>query len=219
MRLLIAHEHVLFGEGLRSLLSTETGYEIVGRIGTLRETLDQVAVLKPNVVLMSAELAGSNLMETLREIGSRQAECQVVLLGAQDTDDELFEAFRAGAKGYIARATPVSHVLAALRALANGELIISRAQTSRLIQKFRMQMARPEPQPSVMDHLTRREIEVLRCVAGGATNQEIAQQLVISEHTVKIHVRNILDKLKMKNRGEAANFARRYGTYMTWTAH
>ena len=88
-----------------------------------------------------------------------------------------------------------------------------------MIQKFRLLPNSPDPQPSVLDQLTRREIEVLRCVASGATNQEIARQLVISEHTVKIHVRNILDKLKLKNRGEAANFAQRYGRPVSWMAH
>jgi two-component system nitrate/nitrite response regulator NarL len=210
MRILIADGHVLFGEGLRSLLMNEPGFEVVGRTSAFHETIEQATALKPEVALVSANLAGGTGLDALREIVARQPECQVVLLTANDTDDELFEAFRSGARGYLTKATPMAHLLAALRALGQGQVIISRDQTRRLIQQFRQMPLHLDPHPSVLDQLTRREAEVLRCVAHGATNQEIARQLVISEHTVKIHVRNILDKLKLKNRGEAANFVRRH---------
>jgi DNA-binding NarL/FixJ family response regulator len=219
MRLLIADGHVLFGEGLRSLLVSEPGFEVVGRTSGFHETIEQTLALKPSVVLVSVNLIGGSGLDALREIVSKQPDCQAVLLTSNDTDEELFEAFRSGARGYLTKATPMAHLLAALRALGQGQVIITRDQTRRLIQQFRRLPTHADPHPSVLDQLTRREIEVLRCVASGATNQEIAQQLVISEHTVKIHVRNILDKLQLKNRGEAANFARRHGRPAAWMAH
>lgn len=219
MRVLIADGHVLFGEGLRSLLQAEQGFEIVGQARTTLETIEQTTALLPDVVLLSVNLADGNAFDALRAIAGRAPQCAAVVLTSSEADEELFEAFQAGAKGYVAKTTPVAHLAAALRALPAGQLVLSRHLANRLIQQFRLRSSLDARQPAALDQLTRREREVWQHVAGGATNQEIAAQLVISENTVKIHVRNILDKLSLKNRMEAASLARQVGYWTNVTTH
>jgi DNA-binding NarL/FixJ family response regulator len=149
--------------------------------------------------------------DALKEIMSRRPESTVVMLTNRDTDEYLFEAFRSGARGYLLKDTPFATVLTALRALRHGEPVLSRAMTSRIVQEFYRSGKQVSPELSALDSLTARELQVLRQLGTGASSRDIATRLVISEHTVKVHVRNILEKLDLKNRSQAANVARRNG--------
>jgi DNA-binding NarL/FixJ family response regulator len=211
MRVLIADRHILFREGLERLLSTEPDFEVVGQASRLGETVEQALRLAPDLVLLDVELADGSGLDALRQIMARRPQSTVVVFTNRDTDEYLFEAFRAGARGYLIKDTPFASLLTALRRLRQGEPVLSRAMTSRIVQEFYRSGRMAAPDGPALESLTARELQVLRHLARGASNREIADRIVISEHTVKVHVRHILEKLELKNRSQAANAARRAG--------
>ena len=135
----------------------------------------------------------------------------VQTLTVHEQDDRLFAAIRSGAKGYLLKNVPVSKLLEYLRGVERGEAAVSPTMTSHILDEFARLGSRPDPGPDELDELTTREVEVLQQVARGATNREIADRLCISENTVKNHMGNILAKLNLRNRRQAAGFARRHG--------
>lgn len=211
MKVLIADQHVLFREGLERLLSSEPDFQVIGQASRVHEAIEQAITLKPDLVLMDIGLMDGSGLEALKEIMARRPESTVVILTVTDADEYLFEAFHSGARGYLLKDTPIAKLLTALRALRQGEPILSRTMTSRIIKEFYRSGRTLNLEISALDSLTARELEVLRHIGTGASNRDIASRLVISEHTVKVHVRNILEKLKLKNRSQAASFARRSG--------
>lgn len=208
MKIIIVDDHVLFREGLAAIIRSESDIKILGQAGSVREAVTTVKELKPDMVLMDFGLPDGTGAEATRAILQEHPECKIVFLTMSEQDDDLFAAIRSGAKGYLLKNMRPSKLISSLRAVQKGESAISRSMTLRLMEE----LARTKETPRALEPtLTRREIEVLRELASGFSNQEIAQHLFISENTVKYHVHSILEKLNLSDRKDAAVYARAHG--------
>ncbi|HNK63144.1 MAG TPA: response regulator transcription factor [Anaerolineales bacterium] len=212
MKLLIVDDHVLFREGLASIIRAEKDVEIVGMAGSVREAVEMAARTKPEIVLMDFHLPDGTGADATRAILDLNPKCGIVFLTMSEKDDNLLSAIRSGAKGYLLKSMHPSELVNALRGVHGGESAISRSMTLRLMQE----LAQPgsgtsERADGPSPTLTRRELDVLRAVADGKSNQEIGKDLFLSENTVKYHVHSILDKLQLKSRREAATYAKDRG--------
>ena len=210
MRLLLADDHALFRSSLRSLLETR-GLEVVGEAVDGRQAVDMAVRLRPDMVLMDLSMPVLNGIEATRQLAERAPEVKVVVLTASMEDEDLFEALRAGAQGYLLKNLEAESFFSLLdRALA-GEPALTPALSRKVLQALnRPAPARPEPEDP--DALTDREREVLELLVEGITsNRQLARRLNVSENTVKFHVRNILDKLHLHNRAQAVSHALRKG--------
>ena len=212
MRILLVDDHDLFLEGLVSLLRRQPEFKVVGEARSVREAITVAHDLKPDLVLMDFGLPDGTGADAAQAILADRPETNIVFLTMHEDDELLFEAIQSGAKGYLLKNVPVSKLLASLRGLERGEAALSRTMTRRLLDMLsRLKMMRT---PGWVDHpngLTARELEVLRELAMGASNREIAESLCISQNTVKNHVHRILTKLNLNTRQEAASYARRHG--------
>jgi DNA-binding NarL/FixJ family response regulator len=210
MKLLIVDDHVLFREGLASIIR-EPDIEIVGLAGTVREAVEMVGTLKPDIILMDFYLPDGTGVEATRAILNEQPQCKIIFLSMSDDDHNLFPAIRSGAKGYILKNISPSNLISALRSVQRGESALSQAMTLRLMHELAQTAGTESPADSILEQLTQREMDVLRELSLGRTNHEIAAHLYISENTVKYHVHSILDKLNLADRKAAARFAREHG--------
>jgi DNA-binding NarL/FixJ family response regulator len=209
-RVLLVDDHALFREGMARLFAYEDDFEVVGEAGDGEEALRAARELMPDLVLMDIDLPGLGGLAATRRLTRELPYVQVVMLTVHDDDERLFEAIKAGAQGYLVKSIRSGELLSLLRGLARGEAPISRAMATRILQEFaRSGGAAPagdETRPPEAT-LTFREQEVLQLVARRYSNKEIAGALVISEFTVKNHLRNILSKLHLRSRTEAARYA------------
>jgi DNA-binding NarL/FixJ family response regulator len=211
MKILIVDDHVLFREGLVSLLSVQPDITIVDEVGTAQEAVEKALELKPDLILMDIGLPDFDGLEATRIILNQLPETKIVILTIYDSDDLLFTSISSGAKGYLLKNTPLVKFLTALRGLERGEAALSRTMTSRILDEFaRLAQTRSGDEIN-LDPLTARERDIIGLLAKNATNREIAEELVISENTVKVHIHNILEKLNLQNRREAALYARQRG--------
>ncbi len=225
-RVLLVDDHALFREGLAGLFAYEEDFEVVGEAATGEEALAAARELMPDLILMDIDMPGMDGIEATRRLLAEMPYAKVVMLTVHDDDEKLFEAIKAGAQGYLVKSIRSAEMLDQLRGLSRGEAALSRAMAKRILDEFRRAAARPlapaggekksapaepleplEPAPL----LTFREQEVLELVAQRCTNKEIAARLFISEYTVKNHLRNILSKLHLRSRIEAAAYARGLG--------
>ncbi len=210
IRVVVVDDHALFRRGLENVLSSEPDLEVVGEAADGLEALDVCAALLPDVVLMDVRMPGSSGIEATRKIREARPETRIVMLTVSDDEEDLFESLRAGANGYLLKEVSIDEVADAVRVVARGHSLISPSMASKLLIEFNRLAARAENrQRTDSASLTERELEVLRLVADGLTNREIARELFIAENTVKNHVRNILDKLHLHSRMEAVVFAMR----------
>jgi DNA-binding NarL/FixJ family response regulator len=210
MRILIADDHTLFRESLRSLLSSR-GFDVVGEAGEGREAMAIARRLQPDIVLMDIAMPGLDGLTATRLLSAEMPQIKVVILTASDEDAKLFEAIKSGAQGYLLKTLDSGEFFSLLEGVGRGEPALTPYLAGKLLQEF----ARP-PRPAVAsndpDALTERELEVLEMLVRGVTsNRKLAQQLGVSENTVKFHVRNILDKLHLHNRAQVVGFALRHG--------
>jgi two-component system NarL family response regulator len=210
MKVLVVDDHALFRAGLISLFNSQPDFKVIGEAGNIREAIDQARALEPDLILMDLGLPDGSGIEAMDKILEMKPETKIVFLTIHESDEMAFTAIRHGAKGFLIKNIPVAKLLAALRALDRGELAISRVMLSYFLQEGLRLERKRLPGQSSGDGLTMREFEVLTELSTGVSNQEIARRLYITENTVKAHVHNILDKLKLNNRREAANFARRH---------
>jgi DNA-binding NarL/FixJ family response regulator len=211
MNVLIVDDHALFREGLVSLLDAQPDITVVGEAGSVAEAITQARELGPDLVLMDFGLPDGTGLDATQAILAERPETNIIFLTVHEQDDRLFAAIRCGAKGYLLKNVPVSKLLEYLRGVERGEAALSPAMTSQILEEFARTGVGRDPDTDGVVELTSRELEVLGELARGATNQEIAERLVIAENTVKVHVRNILAKLNLRNRREAASFAQRHG--------
>ena len=211
MRILLVDDHVLFRQGLVGLLNAQPGCEVVGEANSVREARLMAYQLRPDVVLMDFGLPDGTGLDATQAILAELPDINIVFLTVHEEDDRLFAAIRCGAKGYLLKNVPIAKLLSFLEGLERGEAAISRVMASRILDEFARLRPDGPTSPLPSSDLTTREMEVLNHLVTGATNFEIADRLVISENTVKNHVRNILAKLNLKNRREAANYARQQG--------
>lgn len=209
MRVLLADDHGLFRDGVRSLLEAR-GVEVVGEAGDGREAVEAAMALRPDVVLMDIAMPQMNGLEATRVIKARLPEVKIVMLTVSDEDYTVFEAIKSGAQGYLLKNLQAEEFFALLSGIERGEAPISRGLAGRILEEFgRQRQALGGEWPR--EELTDRELEVLRAVSGGATNREVAASLHISENTVKFHMKNILDKLHLRNRAEVIAYVARKG--------
>jgi len=205
VRIVIADDHALFRDGLRSLLSTQ-GHEIVGEAKNGREAIDLARSLKPDLILMDVQMPEVDGIAATRTLTAELPEVKVIILTATEDDATLFEAIKSGAQGYLLKNLEADDFFSMLDRASRGEP----ALTPNLARKLLHEFARPAEDPQAQDALTVREREVLELMVEGTTsNRRLAKRLGVSENTVKFHVRNILDKLRLHTRAEAVGYALR----------
>lgn len=211
-RIVLADDHPLFREGLVSLLNAQADLAVVGQASDGLEALTLVRDLQPDLVIMDIKMPMCDGLEATRLLRSTTPALRILILTIHDEDEKLFEAIKAGASGYLLKNTNSTDFLAGVRSVLAGEAALPSRLAARLLDEFSRLAVRPvtAPRESEVD-LTAREREVLNCIATGATDREIAAQLSLSLHTVKTHVRNILNKLHAVNRRQAARQAARQG--------
>jgi DNA-binding NarL/FixJ family response regulator len=204
--LLIVDDHTLFRQGLVSLLLGEPGFRVVGEAADGEEALQLAAEVHPDVVLMDVKMPGMDGVETTRRLLETMPQVHVLMLTVSEEDESLLAAIQAGARGYILKNADADDLLKAIRNVHAGAAAISPAMAARLFQTLR---AGALPSASLASPLTEREQAVARLLAQGASNRQIAEALVITENTVKTHVRNVLRKLELRSRGQVTGYARR----------
>jgi two-component system nitrate/nitrite response regulator NarL len=210
MKVLIVDDHVLFREGLVSLLNSDPTIMVVGEAGSVREAVEQSRRLKPDLILMDFSLPDGDGAEASAIILAEMPECKIIFLTMYETDEKLFAAIRSGAKGYLLKNVPISKLMDALKAIEKGEAAISRTMTMRILDEF-SHTRNDERRHPLLENLSPRELDVLRELSSGGSNNEIADRLFLSVNTVKHHIHNILSKLNLENRHEAISFARKNG--------
>ena len=208
LRLLLVDDHALFREALISLLSYQDDFTVVGEAEDAESALAQAHALAPDIVLMDIDLPGEDGVMATRRLKMEMPAVTVVMLTVHDDSQTLFEAIKAGAQGYLVKNVRSRELLEQLRGLARGEAAISRRLAARILAEIRGQT---EPS-GLEEELTARELEVLELVAARLSNAQIAERLVVSEHTVKNHMKSILAKLHLHNRHDAAA----YGVARGW---
>jgi DNA-binding NarL/FixJ family response regulator len=212
IRVLIVDDHTLFRKGLINLLQQQKGIEVVGEAKDGLEAIQWVSSLRPDVILMDVNMPHQNGIQTTQKIREILPEAHILMLTVSEQDEDLFSAVKAGARGYLVKNVDPDQLIKAIHLLAQGEAVISHAMASKLLNEFSMVARKVDtPTEPKLNPLTQRENEILQLLAKGGSNKEIANALSISEHTVKIHLKNILKKLHMNNRIQAAIYAHEQG--------
>jgi two-component system nitrate/nitrite response regulator NarL len=215
LKIVIVDNNVLFREGLINLLQREAGIQVVGEAGSIIEAMEQCKGLDPDLALVEADLPEMDDFSGIRLLRAQHPGIQVVMLNTHLSEDYLIYAIRNGARGYLQKNCSLAKFMAAIRALERGEAVIPRAMIGRLLDEF-ARLSSPGEQDTI-NMLTPREIDVLCDLGRGRSNRQIAEHLEIAENTVKVHVHNILEKLNLRNRRQAARFARFQGIVSTNT--
>ncbi len=215
IRLLLVDDHALVRKGLAALLATDSEFRVVGEARDGLEALKKVAELKPDVVLMDISMPGMGGLEATRRICKSLSSTKVVILTVSEEDHDLFDAIKAGASGYLLKKVQPDELSSMLRGVLHGEAPISRFTATKILAEFAArEEQRPQPVADVWEEkLSRRETEVLRLVVDGLTNKEISAKLGVEPTTVKNHLKNILGKLHLRNRVQAAAFALQKGLF------
>jgi len=211
-KVLIADDHKVVREGLSAILETKDDIEIVGEARDGGEAVEKARALVPDVILMDVSMPGMTGIEATRIIKRELPHIGVIALTMYEEQQYIFDLVRAGATGYLLKDSDSAQIVAAIRAISRGESLIHPSVASKILAEFSLLSERKGKRPSMLEHdLTDREITVLRLVADGKTNKEIANVLDLSEKTVKNHVRNIFHKLHVVDRTQAAILAIRKG--------
>jgi DNA-binding NarL/FixJ family response regulator len=206
VRVLVVDDHALFRHGLVQVLSMASDLAVVGEAPDGAEAVERAAELEPDVILMDVRMPALGGIEAARRIRAVQPAVKIVMLTESEEDDDLFAAVRAGAVGYLLKEVAIDEIADAIRSVAAGNALVSPSMTTKLLAEFSVLSRRLEAEHDGRS-LTVRELEVLRLIARGMSNKDIAAELVISENTVRNHVRNILEKLEVRSRVEAAMYA------------
>lgn len=211
LRILLVDDHILFRKGIASLLKNRQDMVVVGEAGDGIEAVTQARETLPDVILMDINMPHRNGLEATKIIKQELPDIEIVMLTVSEDDEDLFEAIKSGAKGYLLKKLEPEQLFNMLDGLQQGEAPISGVMAAKILQEFKQPERSAQEEAHPVDELTEREIEVLEQVVTGATNQEIAEKLHITKNTVKIHLRNILEKLHVQNRIQAAVQAVREG--------
>ena len=210
VRVVIVDDHDLFRSGLRNLLEDE-GVHVVGEAAAGQEALTIVRDIAPDVVVMDLNMPGMGGVEATRHISTIAPLTRVVMLTISDQDNDVIDAILAGACGYLLKDSSIQELIAGIRAASHGESLISPTIASKVLQRLRASSTQPAIETTIRAELSEREIEVLKLIANGKDNAMIAGELHISPKTVKNHISNILMKLQIDNRIQAAVYAVRSG--------
>ncbi len=211
IRIIIVDDHILFREGLKAIIGSEPEIEIVGLAGSVEETVELIRENPPDIVLMDFSLPDGTGADATRRILSEFPNIKVLFLTMSEEDNDLFAAVRSGAKGYLSKNLRPSKLVESIRAVHNGESALSTTLTMRLMDELSRTKPIQQPVDPRLSKLTDRELDVLRVLATGQSNQQIADLLFLAENTVKYHVHSLLGKLNLQDRKAAAAFARENG--------
>ena len=208
-KVLIVDDHALLRQGVRNTIEPEEDFEVVGEAEDGAEALAKAKELKPDLILMDISMPHGNGLETLSAIKKELPDVKIIMLTVHDKDENLLEAIKRGAEGFLSKNVRAKALLDSLRGAMRGEAAISRHMAGKILKEF-ARLAKIEAKKT-SGQLTPREKEVLEKLSEGLSNREIGLSLCISENTVKVHVKNILRKLHLQNRTEAAAYAQRWG--------
>jgi DNA-binding NarL/FixJ family response regulator len=215
IRVLVADDQSMVRAGFRMLLAGEQDIDVVAEASTGLEAVEKAARFAPTVVLMDIRMPELDGLEAARRILAADEAARILILTTFDLDEYVYEALRLGASGFVLKDDPPEQLIAAIRTVAAGEALLSPAITKRVIKQF-TRIPRPTP-PQEFEELTTRELEVFRLIADGLSNNEIAQQLYISDTTVKTHITHILQKLGLRDRVQAVVLAYQTGVFESET--
>ena len=208
IRVLVVDDHALFRRGLEMVLEQEPDIEVVGEASDGTEAVDVATETTPDVVLMDVRMPRRGGIDACTAIKDAVPSTKIIMLTISDEEADLYDAIKAGAMGYLLKEISIEEVASAIRAVHGGQSLISPSMASKLLNEFASMIKRTDERQQVpTPRLTDREMEVLRLVAKGLNNRDIAKQLYISENTVKNHIRNILEKLQLHSRMEAVVYA------------
>ncbi|KPL21913.1 MAG: LuxR family transcriptional regulator [Anaerolineae bacterium SM23_84] len=207
IRVLIADDHMLVRKGLRALIDAKPGVEVIGEAVDGNEAVRKASTLQPDVILLDLLMPHKDGIAAIQDIRQENPKARILVLTSFGEDERVFAAIKAGALGYLLKDCSPNELIQAIRAVHHGQPSLSPDIALKLVRELR----RPVDLPLTADPLTEREVEVLKLVAQGLSNQEIAQRLIISERTVGTHVSAILSKLHLANRTQAALYALREG--------
>lgn len=208
IRVLIVDDHALFRRGLEMVLAQEVDIDVVGEAPDGAEAVTMAAEMAPDIVLMDVRMPRRGGIDATSAIKEKVPSAKIVMLTISDEEADLFDAIKAGAMGYLLKEISIDEVASDIRAVYNGQSLISPSMASKLLSEFAAMIKTKDDRPQLpTPRLTDREMEVLRLVAKGLNNRDIAKQLFISENTVKNHIRNILEKLQLHSRMEAVVYA------------
>lgn len=205
IRVLIVDDHELFRRGVSSLLAEHEPLEVVGEAGNGAEAIERARELMPDVVLMDIKMPGMDGLTAAKQLKAEMPYIRIMMLTVSETDEDLFEAIKSGASGYLLKNVDPDQLVASVMQVQRGEVPIAPTMAAKILREL------TAPAEATLQALTTRERQVLELLAGGMANKEIAFQLKISENTVKNHLRNILEKLHLQNRVQAALYAVRMG--------
>ncbi len=205
--MLLADPHALFRRGVRMVLEEQADIEVIAECSDGNDAVDRITELVPDLAFIDVRLPGITGIEATRRVRSVVPNVKVAILTVSEDDEDLFAAVRAGATGYLLKEVSIEELPDAVRAVVRGQSLMSPSMATRLLGEFNALSRRVEEQRGTAPRLSDRELEVLRLVARGLSNKDIAAELVIAENTVKNHVRNILEKLQLRSRMEAAMYA------------
>ncbi len=207
MKVMLVDDHPLVRNGIASLLNA-AGHEVVAEVGSGQEAIEALIDATPDLVLMDIRMPGMSGLEVTRVIKARHSDTKVVMLTVSDDEQDLFEAVKSGAHGYLLKDLEAADFFDALDVIQRGEAVLPTRLAGKLLDEFRSQSVHVGEAPE--DHpLSSREQEILALVAQGLTNREVAEKSFISENTVKFHMKNILDKLHLQNRSQVVAWAAR----------
>ncbi len=207
IRVLVVDDHTIVRKGICALLGTRADMRVVGEASDGHEAIAQAEALHPDVILMDLVMPGLDGIEAIQQIVAQHPEVRILVLTSFATDDKVFPAIKAGALGYLLKDSGPEDLVQAIRQVYRGESSLHPTIARRVLQE----LAHPSDRPPTLDPLTEREVEVLRLIAQGLENRDIAERLVISGTTVRTHVSNILSKLHLASRTQAALYALREG--------
>jgi DNA-binding NarL/FixJ family response regulator len=208
IRVLVVDDHALFRRGLQMVLEQEPDIEVVGEAGDGSEAVEKSADTLPDIVLMDVRMPKRGGIDACTAIHETVPSAKIIMLTISDEEADLYDAIKAGAMGYLLKEISIEEVASAIRAVHGGQSLISPSMASKLLTEFASMIKKTDDRQQVpTPRLTDREMEVLKLVAKGLNNRDIAKQLFISENTVKNHIRNILEKLQLHSRMEAVVYA------------
>jgi DNA-binding NarL/FixJ family response regulator len=212
IRILLVDDQPLFREGLRTLLSVHADFEVIGEAGNGEEAVRLARTLLPSVVLMDLQMPVLDGVAATHRLHEEQPECRVIVLTTFDDDEMVFDGLRAGALGYLLKDASSEKLCEAIRVAARGESFLQPSVAAKVVAEFARLTTRPGANSrELIEPLSEREVEILRLIAGGASNREIAGKLFLAEGTVKNHVTSILGKLGVRDRTQAAIKAKEMG--------
>src|SRR5215813_9400882 len=208
IKILLVDDQPLFREGLRTLLSVHSDFQVVGEASNGQEAINLVRSTGASVVLMDLQMPVLDGVAATRRLHDEQPDCRVIVLTTFDDDEMVFDGLRAGAVGYLLKDAPSEKLAEAIRVAARGETFLQPSVAAKVVAEFARLTNRKITTPSALEPLSERELEILRLIARGASNREIADALFLAEGTLKNYVTNILGKLEVRDRTQAALKAR-----------